>query len=79
LEAEVRVLNDWIGRLKSAGKTVEEWKSRALDAEDQAVNFREEYGCLLDDWAAQSSLDDRFDKLRRLIAKELHPDFCDGG
>ena len=25
------------------------------------------------------SNNDRFDTLRRLVAKELHPDFCSGG
>jgi prophage DNA circulation protein len=62
-----------VKRLQDAGKTVinqrEQWKSRALAAKallETEVNRR-------------TKEDDRFDALRRLIAKELHPDFCNGG
>jgi hypothetical protein len=46
----------------------EHWKSRALATEDllEAERNRHVGG------------QDRFDALRRLVAKELHPDFCKG-
>jgi hypothetical protein len=73
LEQEGYALRATIKRLQDAGKTVivqrEEWKARALAGEELLALERER--------AAKG--DDRFDALRRLIAKELHPDFCDGG
>ena len=77
LEGEVRTLRARVARLQNAGKTViaqrEEWKARALVAEQKAT-----------DLAAQlvsrgETRDDRFDALRRLVAKELHPDHCAAG
>ena len=77
LEEEVRALKARVRGLQNAGKTViaqrEEWKARALVAEQKAT-----------DLAAQlisrgETRDDRFDALRRLVARELHPDHCAGG
>ena len=73
LEREAHTLRATVKRLQDAGKTVidqrEQWKSRALAAEG-----------LLEAEGDRSTKDyNRFDALRRLIAKELHPDFCDGG
>jgi hypothetical protein len=42
---------------------------RAIDAEDALEAER----------CKPMNGDNRFDRLRRLIAKELHPDFCTGG
>ena len=73
LEGEAHTLRATVKRLQGAGRTVisqrEQWKARALAAEEQMETERSrrtrDYG--------------RFDALRRLIAKELHPDFCTGG
>ena len=66
-----------ITRLQNAGKTViaqrEEWKARALVAELMTTDLTAQ---LADRWAKR---DDRFDALRRLVARELHPDHCAGG
>src|ERR1700693_5117164 len=73
LEQEGHALRARIKRLQDAGKTViaqrEEWRARSLAAEEflEAERNRRSKG------------DDRFDALRRLVAKELHPDFCSGG
>ena len=73
LEQEGHALRARIKRLQTAGKTViaqrEEWKSRSLAAEELLEAERNR--C--------SKGNDRFDMLRRLVAKELHPDFCKGG
>ena len=73
LEEEVQALKARIKRLQNAGKTViaqrEEWRARALAAEK----------ILESDCNRRTDGDDRFDALRRLVAKELHPDFCTGG
>ena len=73
LEQEGHALRARIKRLQNAGKTVisqrEEWKSRALAAAELLEAERNRHAGGLD----------RFDVLRRLVAKELHPDFCDGG
>jgi hypothetical protein len=47
----------------------DQWKSRALAAERLVEIER----------LRPSKVDERFDILRRLVAKELHPDFCNGG
>lgn len=73
LEGEAHTLRATVKRLQGAGRMVisqrEQWKARALAAEEQMETERSrrtrDYG--------------RFDALRRLIAKELHPDFCTGG
>ena len=73
LEGEGRALRASVKRLQTAGKTVisqrEEWKARALAAE-QLVELERRH---------TTNVDERFDALRRLVAKELHPDFCTGG
>jgi hypothetical protein len=73
LAREAGALQATVKRLQTAGKTVisqrEEWKTRALAAEDRLETERRR----------PMSPDKRFDALRRLIAKELHPDFCTGG
>ena len=73
LERERRALRARVRRLQTAGKTVirqrEEWMARALEAEDALEAERRK----------PMNGNDRFDRLRRLIAKELHPDFCTGG
>jgi hypothetical protein len=73
LEREGRALQARVKRLQNAGKTVitqrEEWRTRALAAEDRLETERRQ----------PMNPDKRFDALRRLIAKELHPDFCGGG
>jgi hypothetical protein len=67
LEEQVRAQNASINRLRAAGKTIiaqrEEWKSRALNAE---ATLRRQH----------VTGNDRFDALRRLVARELHPDHC---
>jgi hypothetical protein len=77
LEGEVCALKAKITRLHDAGKTViaqrEEWKTRALSAEQNVVDLTAQAA------SRPEARDGRFDALRRLIAKELHPDFCDGG
>jgi len=47
----------------------EQWKSRALAAEELLEAER----------GRRCKGEHRFDALRRLVAKELHPDFCKGG
>jgi hypothetical protein len=73
LERERRARRYWIKRLPNAGKTVirqrEEWMSRAIEVEDALVAER----------CKPMNGDNRFDTLRRVIAKELQPDFCTGG
>jgi hypothetical protein len=73
LEQEGYALRATIKRLQDAGKTVidqrEQWKARALAAEEQMATERDR----------QASGQDRFDALRRLVVKELHPDACNGG
>jgi hypothetical protein len=73
LEREGRALRASVKRLQTAGKTVisqrEEWKARALAAEQHAELERRR----------PMNPDKRFDALRRLIAKELHPDSSTGG
>ena len=73
LEQEGHALRARIKRLQIAGKTViaqrEQWKSRALAAEELLEAERNRH----------AGGQDRFDALRRLVAKELHPDFCKGG
>ena len=73
LERECYALRATIKRLQDAGKTVidqrEQWKSRALVAEEQMARERDR----------QASGQDRFDALRRIVVKELHPDACNGG
>ena len=77
LEGEVRALRANVSRLKNAGKTViiqrEEWKARALTAEQKATDLDAQLA------SRRETRDDRFDALRRLVARELHPDFCDNG
>jgi len=74
---EVLALKVRIKRLRSAGKIViaqrEEWKARAMGAERNVVDLTAQSA------SRPETRDGRFDALRRLIAKELHPDFCDGG
>ena len=73
LEQEGHTLRVKVKRLQEAGKTViaqrEQWKARALAAEEHLETERT--------WRSKGA--DRFDALRRLVAKELHPDFCTGG
>ena len=73
LEREGYALRARVKRLQDAGKTVinqrEQWKARAFAAKE----------LLEAELNRRSKNDDRFDALRRLIAKELHPDFCTGG
>ena len=75
LEGEVRALRASVSRLQNAGKTViaqrEEWKARALTAEQKVTDLTEQLA------NRRATRDCRFDALRRLIAKKLHPDFCD--
>ena len=77
LEGEVRALRANVSRLKNAGKTViaerEEWKARALVAEQRATDLAAQLA------SRREMRDDRFDALRRLVARELHPDHCAGG
>jgi hypothetical protein len=73
LEQESYALRSQVKRLQDAGKTIiahrEQWKARAIAAEEQLDSERRQ--C--------SKGDDRFDALRRLVVKELHPDYCNGG
>jgi hypothetical protein len=73
LEREGFKLRAQIKRLQAAGKTViaqrEEWKARALAGEEFLESERDRH----------ATGQNHFDALRRLIAKELHPDACDGG
>jgi hypothetical protein len=73
LEQEGYALRSQVKRLQDAGKAIiaqrEQWKARAVAAEEQMATER----------GRRSRRDERFDALRRLVAKELHPDFCNGG
>jgi hypothetical protein len=73
LEQQGHVLRAKVQRLQSAGRAIiaqrGEWKARALAAEELLAFERHQH----------SKGDDRFNVLRHLIAKELHPDFCAGG
>jgi uncharacterized small protein (DUF1192 family) len=73
LEQECYRLRATIMRLQDAGKTViaqhEQWKARALAAEEQTAMERDR----------QAGGQDRFEALRRIVVKELHPDACNGG
>ena len=73
LEQVGHTLRVKVERLQEAGKTViaqrEQWKTRALATEELLKTERTQ----------RSKGVDRFDALRRLVAKELHPDFCTGG
>ena len=77
LEGEVRALRASVSRLQNAGKTViaqrEEWKARALVAEQKVTDLTAQLA------SRRDTRDDRFDALRRLVARELHPDHCAGG
>ena len=72
LEQEGCSLRATIKRLQDAGKAVieqrQQWKERALAAEEQMATERDR----------QASGQDRFDALRRIVVKELHPDACNG-
>ena len=73
LEQDGYRLRATIKRLQGAGKTViaqrDHWKSLALAAEEQMAMERDR----------EASGQDRFDALRRIVVKELHPDACNGG
>ena len=73
LEQNGHALRSQVKRLQDAGKTViaqrEQWKARALVAERQMAMERDR----------QAGGQDRFDALRRIVVKELHPDACNGG
>ena len=73
LEQDGYRLRAQVKRLQDAGKAVieqrEQWKERALAAEEQMATERDR----------QASGQDRFDALRRIVVKELHPDACNGG
>ena len=77
LETEVHALRASVSRLQNAGKTViaqrEEWKTRALVAEKKVTDLTAQLA------NRRATRDDRFDALRRLVARELHPDHCAGG
>jgi hypothetical protein len=77
MEAEVRALKANLSRLQKAGNTViaqrEEWKARALVAEQKVADLTAQLA------NRRATRDDRFRALRRLVARELHPDFCDNG
>ena len=66
-----------MSRLQNAGKTViaqrEEWKERAQVAEQKVTDLTAQLA------NRRPTRDDRFDALRRLVARELHPDHCMGG
>jgi hypothetical protein len=77
LEGEVSALRARVSRLQNAGKTLiaqrGEWKARALVAEQKVTDITVQQA------NRQPTRDDRFDALRRLVARELHPDHCVGG
>jgi hypothetical protein len=77
LDEEILALKDRVKRLQSAGKTViaqrEEWKAQALATEQKVMDLVAQLA------SRPETPDGRFDAVRRLVAKELHPDFCDGG
>ena len=77
LEREVRALRASVSRLQNAGKKViaqrEEWKARALVAEQKVTDLTAQLA------NRRATRDDRFDALRRLVARELHPDLCESG
>ena len=66
LEGEVRALRASVTRLQNAGRKViaqrEEWKARALTAEQNAMDLTVQLA------NRQSTRDDRFQALRRLVA-----------
>ena len=74
LEGEVRALRASVSRLQTAGRKViaqrEEWKARALISEQNVTDLTVQLA------NRRSTRDDRFQALRRLVARELHPDFC---
>lgn len=51
----------------------EKWKAQALGAEQRVTDLIAQLA------SRPETRDGRFDALRRLVAKELHPDFCDSG
>ena len=77
LEGEVRALKASVSRLQNAGKTViaqrQQWKARALVAEQKLTDLTAQLA------NRRPPRDDRFEVLRRLVARELHPDHCMGG
>jgi hypothetical protein len=77
LDQEILAQKDRVKRLQSAGKTViaqrEKWKAQALGAEQRVTDLIAQLA------SRPETRDGRFDALRRLVAKELHPDFCDSG
>ena len=77
LEGEVRALRASVTRLQNAGRKViaqrEEWKARALVAEQKVTDLTAQLA------NRRATRDDRFDALRRLVGRELHPDHCTGG
>ena len=77
LEGEVQALRARVKRLQRAGKTIiaqrEAWMARALAAEREAMELTTQLAGRL------ATRDSRYDALRRLIARELHPDHCTGG
>jgi hypothetical protein len=77
LEGEVRALKASVSRLQNAGKTViaqrQQWKARALVAEQKLTDLTAQLT------NRRPPRDDRFEVLRRLVARELHPDHCMGG
>ncbi len=74
LEEEVRALRASATHLRKAGRTIiaqrKEWKARALSAEQKAADLTAQLA------NRQAMRDDRFEALRRLVARELHPDHC---
>jgi hypothetical protein len=74
LEDEVRALRANVSRLQKAGRTIiaqrKEWKARALAAEQKAADLTAQLT------NRQATRGDRFEALRRLVARELHPDHC---
>ena len=77
LEGEVQALRARVKRLQRAGKTIiaqrEAWMARALAAEREAMELTAQLA------GRRATRDSRYDALRRLIARELHPDHCTGG
>src|SRR5207237_7744227 len=73
MEQEACALRAKVRRLVVAGKVViaqrEEWKARALAAEELLESERDR----------RSKGHDLFDALRRIVARELPPDHCAGG
>jgi hypothetical protein len=70
LDKHIDVLGQFIDSIREHEATkaaLEQWKARAEAAEARAAV------------PSAGTCDGRFDALRRLLAKELHPDFCTGG